>query len=144
MWLRGPGSPIVNKDRDRLGRVAGRFQHLQADGPEFEDVAIVKCPERICRFGRGAQADRRADTIAQLEMSSDEIGMQMGQKHVLDLQRMLGGERDVMIRIALRVNNGSRAGLLVSNHVRRVRQAWQIELLEDQAAPTSLSDYGVG
>jgi hypothetical protein len=70
-------------------------------------------------------------------MSGDEIGVEMGQEYLLDLKTVLGGKGDVLVRIALRVNDGSRAGLLVFNNVRGVRQARQIELLEDHARTPS-------
>jgi hypothetical protein len=47
---------------------------------------------------------------------------------------MLGSKREVLISISLRVNNGSRARRLVSDHVRGVRQTREIELLKDQPA----------
>jgi hypothetical protein len=72
-------------------------------------------------------------------MSSDEIGVEMRQEYVLDLKSVLGGKRDVLVRVALRINDGCRAGLLVSNNVRGVRQARQIELLEDHAELSSRS-----
>jgi hypothetical protein len=71
--------------------------------------------------------------MTQFQMPGDEISVKMGQKYVLDLKSVLGGKRDVLVRVPLRVNNGCRAGLLVSNNARGVRQARQIELLEDHA-----------
>jgi hypothetical protein len=72
-------------------------------------------------------------------MSSNEIGVEMRQEYVLDLKGVLGGKRDVLVRVALRINDGRRAGLLVSNNVGGVRQARQIELLEDHAELSSRS-----
>jgi hypothetical protein len=56
-------------------------------------------------------------------MPGDEIGVEMRQEYVLDLERVLGGKRNVLVRVPLRVNDGCRACLLVSNQVRSVRQA---------------------
>jgi hypothetical protein len=64
-------------------------------------------------------------------MPGDEIGMEMCQKNVLDRQTMFGGKRQVLIRVALRINNRGRTCRLVSNDVGSVRQARQIELFED-------------
>ena len=111
--------------------MARRFQHLQANASEFENVAIAKRSKRVRRFGRGAEIDRCAHAIAQLQMPGDKIGVEMRQEYVLDLERVLGGKGNVLIRVPLRVNDGRRACLLVSDHVGSVRQARQIELLED-------------
>ena len=111
MRLRVAGVQVVNDDGDRLRRVARRFQHLQAHAPEFENVAIVKRSKRVPRFRRGAQIDRRAHAIAQLQMPGDEIGVEMRQEYVLDLERVLGGKRDVLVGVPLRVNDGCRACL---------------------------------
>jgi len=64
-------------------------------------------------------------------MAGYEIGVEMGEKYVLDLERVLGGKRNVLLRIPLRVNDDSGACCLISNNVRRVRQARQVELLKD-------------
>ena len=105
------------------------FQHFEAYLSEFEDGALCQRRERIRRLRRRPQVDRRAREPAQLQMTCDEIGVEMGQEYMLDLERVFGGERKVMVRVALRVNDGRRACLLVSNNVRSVRQTRQIELL---------------
>jgi hypothetical protein len=74
-------------------------------------------------------------------MSGDEIGVEMSQEYMFDRQRMFGGKRNVLVGIALRVNDSGGGALLVADEVRRVRQAWQVELLEDQGAPTSRGRY---
>ncbi len=76
------------------------------------------------------------DAIAQLQMPGNEIGMEMGEEDVPDCERVFGGEFHVLIHVPLRVHNGCRARRLVSNQVGGVRQARQIELLEDHFAPS--------
>ena len=78
--------------------------------------------------------------IAQLQMAGDEVRVEMGKKDVLDLQPVFGGERYVLICIALRIDHGCRARRLVSYQIGGVRQARQIELLKDHLAPTG-SDF---
>jgi hypothetical protein len=56
-------------------------------------------------------------------MPGDKIGVEMSQEYVLDLERVLSGKGNVLIDVPLRVNDGCRACLLVSNQVRSVRQA---------------------
>jgi hypothetical protein len=57
---------------------------------------------------------------------------------------VFGSKRNVLIRVTLRVNDGGRAGLLISNHVRSMRQTRQIELLEEHPTPPSLADCYFG
>jgi hypothetical protein len=55
----------------------------------------------------------------------------MGEEDVLDLEFVLTGEGDVLIDVALRIDNGGMAGLFVTDEVRGVGEAAEIELLED-------------
>ena len=71
------------------------------------------------------------DAIAQLQVAGDEIGVKVSQKYMLDLEAMLRGEVNILACVALRVDDCGRARLLVSNYIRGVRQARQVELLED-------------
>ncbi len=79
-------------------------------------------------------------------MPGDEIGVKMRQENVLDLELVLGGKGNVLVGVALRVNNGRRACRFVSNHVGSVRQARQVELLEDHFRPPLYADnyFGCG
>ena len=77
-------------------------------------------------------------------MPGDKVGVEMRQEYVLDLERVLGGKGNILVRVPLRVNDGGRACLLVSNNVGSVRQARQIELFEDHGTPSSLADCYLG
>ena len=94
-----------------------RLQHLQSHVAEFQHIAISKRRELVLRLRRCAQADRRADAIAQLQMPRDEIRVQVREKHVLDLEIVLGCERDVLIRIPLRIDHDRSAGLLIADDI---------------------------
>ena len=83
--------------------------------PNSTDFAIAKRRKRVFRFGCGAEINRCADAIAQFQMSRDEIGVEMRQEYVLDLEPVLGGEGDVLIRVPLRVDDGCCAGFLVAD-----------------------------
>ena len=68
------------------------------------------------------QIDRRAGAIAQLEVAGDEVGMKVREEDVLDSQAVLGGEREVLIDVALRIDDGGRVRLLVADRdTRRAR-----------------------
>jgi hypothetical protein len=77
-------------------------------------------------------------------MAGDKIGVEMRQKYVLDLESVLSGKGGVLVRVALRVDDGGRARRLIPNHVRGVRQAGQIELFEDHLRSPSLWDRCFG
>jgi hypothetical protein len=130
------GAEVINNDGDRLGSVAGCLERLETHAAELEQVAIVKRRKCVGGLRGAAEVDGCARAIAQLEVASDEVGVKVREEDVPDLQPVLGGERDVLVGVALRIDHGCRAGRLVPNEIGGVRQARQIELLEDHLAPT--------
>src|SRR5207248_4149129 len=78
-----------------------------------------------------AEVNLRARPVAQLQMARKEVGVEVRQKDVLDVEPVLAGEREVLVDVALRIDDGCDLRLLVGDEVRRVRKAVQIELLED-------------
>src|SRR5262249_28062508 len=79
------------------------------------------------------EMDRCAGPVPQLQVTGDEVGVEVRQEHMLDLKPVLGGERQVLIDVALRIDDGRDLRLLVSDEIRRVRKAIQVELLEDHS-----------
>jgi hypothetical protein len=75
---------------------------------------------------------------------STKVGVEMRQEYALDLECVPGGESDILIRVSLRVNHCRHSCLFVSNNVGSVRQARQIELLEDHLTPSMLGDCYFG
>ena len=71
-------------------------------------------------------------------MSRDEVCVQMSQENMLDLQFMFGGKGQILRDVALRIDNGGGTGGFITDQVRSMSKAIQIELLEDQAPPPSL------
>ena len=53
---------------------------------------------------------------------------------VRDRQAVLGGERQVLLDVALRIDDRRGVRLLVADEIRRVRQAIQVELVQDHAS----------
>jgi hypothetical protein len=78
-----------------------------------------------------AEIDFYPDAVAQFEVAGHEVGMKVREEHVLDLQTMLGGEREVLIHVTLRIDNSCRARLLVANQIRGVSEAIQVKLLQN-------------
>ena len=66
-------------------------------------------------------------------MASDKIGVEMGQKDVLDLQGVLTSERQVDVDIALRIDDRSDPSDFVTDQVGGMGEAIQIKLLENHA-----------
>ena len=66
-------------------------------------------------------------------MTCHEVGVKVRQDDVLDRQVVLLGENKVLIDVALRVDDRGHADLLVTDKIGSVRQAIEIELLQDHA-----------
>ena len=76
-------------------------------------VAILHGDEGILGFGAGAEVDGRAAAVAEFEMAGDEIGVEMSEEDVADLEaeRLCVGE--VLLDIALGVDDdGGGAGFV--------------------------------
>src|SRR2546430_13053740 len=128
---------IKDKDGDRFRGVARRFQPFQPYAAKFKHRTVAEGRKYIGCFSLCPQINRRTRTVAQFQVAGDEVGVEMGQEYVPDFQRVFGSECDVLVDIALRINDRGDARLRVANQVRRVRQTWQIELLENHATPLS-------
>ena len=106
--LGGAAIEVVDEDGDRFGVWPGVSSAVQPHPAEFDDVAVGERRERVLRLGCGAEIDRRAGAIAQLEMAGDEVGVEVREEDVRDSQAVLPGERDVLIDVALRIDDGRR------------------------------------
>jgi hypothetical protein len=88
--------------------VTRRFQDLQPDPPEFENLVVAQrreCEGCVCR---SAQSDSCAHTIAQLQMSGNKIGVEMRQEYIFNFESVLAGKNNVLVNVPLRVNDGCR------------------------------------
>ena len=72
--------------------MAWRVDGNQADVAHFNRLAIGEQRRGVLGAGAGRQIDSRARAVSQLEMAGQEIGMEVGEQHMPDLQLMLGGE----------------------------------------------------
>ena len=121
------------------------LERLKPHTSELDAVAVVQGRERILGLGGRAQVDRRAGTIAQLEMTRDEVGVQVGQQDVFDREAVLRRKGEVLVDIPLGIDDGRDMGELVTDQVRRVGEAPEIELLEnhERIVTLRLSDCGL-
>ena len=82
----GVAIEIEHEDGNRFNRVPRRLEHRQADPAELQTGAVGHRRECILRLRAGAQVNGGAGAIAKLEVSRHEIGVEVGQKDVTDLQ----------------------------------------------------------
>ncbi len=106
----------------------GSFNHAQLHAADTQLVAFFHCPMRKCCAGFFAENDFRPGSFGQLAMAAHKVSMQVCFDDVLNLQTLRRRFIDVLIDIALRIDDG---GFTVrANQVRRVRQTAEIELFE--------------
>ena len=97
------------------------FKNLQSYLAEFQDIAIPQRHKGILGGGVCAEINLRPHTVTQLKMSGDEIGVEVGQEHVAYLQPQPPCVFQVLVDIALRIDNHPSMGLFLPDQVRSVR-----------------------
>ena len=113
--------------------MAGGFQDFEAQSREVERIAVLHRHEGVFRLGAGAEMDSRAATVAQFQMAGDEVGVEVGEEDVADLEPEFLGVGQVLLDVALRVDDdGGRTGL-VSEQIGGVGQAAQVILFQNHS-----------
>ena len=122
---------IEDEDANGLDGVAGGFEDLEAQAGEFEGVAVFHGDEFVFGLGAGAEADVCAAAVAEFEMAGDEVGMKVGEEDVanLDAERCCIGE--VLLDVALGIDDDGGLAGLVGDEVGGVGEAAEEVLLED-------------
>ena len=82
---------------------------------------------------RGAQVDRRAGPVAQLQVAGDEIGVKVRQDDMPNLEAVCAGKGEVLVDVALGIDDDRGVRRLVADEIRGVRQTSEVELLQDHA-----------
>ena len=72
-------------------------------------------------------------------MAGDEISMKVRQEHMPDLEAVPFGFVDIDLNIATRIDDRRRVRVFVPNEIGRLREALQVELLEDHGPVVVLS-----
>ena len=132
---------VRHGSRSRRGR-RRRARSTRRCGPASRAQRCAPCRTRRRRRRRPArtaysaladcaEVDRRAETVAKLEMAGDEVRVEVRQEDVLDLEAVLAGEREIPIDVALRIDDGRHTRLLVTDEVRRVGETAEVELLKN-------------
>src|SRR6185437_3221197 len=85
-WLRLTLRAIEYQNGDGLNRMARCLQHPEAHPWKLERVAVGHRDKFVFRLGATAQVDRGAALVAQLEMTGDEIGVEVREEDVPDFE----------------------------------------------------------
>src|SRR4051812_43616147 len=91
---------VVHEYRDRFGSVTWRLESREPHVSELDDVAGLEWSEAVFGLRRGAEVDRGAGAIPQLQVPGEEVGVKMGQEHVPDVESVFAGEGDVQVDVA--------------------------------------------
>src|SRR5208337_735897 len=129
VWLRRVPPKIEHQDRDRLNGVPGRLQHLQPQSRKVKRISVLHGGESVLRLGAGSKMDGRAATIAQLQVTGDEVSVEVAEKNMADLQPKFLGIGQILLDVALRVDDDGGRTVLISEQIRGVGQAAQVVLL---------------
>ena len=112
--------------------MARGFERLNADLAEGDGVAFVQWGEGVLGFGCGAEIDGGADAVAEFKVAGDEVGVEVGEEDVLDSGAVFLCEGEVLIDVALGIDDDRGSGGFVANQVGGVGKAVQVELVKDQ------------
>ena len=124
---------VDHQHRHALGRVPGGLQEAQRDlaDPDLVAVAHAAMRERCTR--PGPDHDRRPGALGQLAVAAHEVGVEVRLHDVLDREALRLRLVEVLVDVAPRVDD---RGLAVrADHVRRLGQAAEVELLEIHGYP---------
>ena len=75
------------------------------------------------------------DAVTQLEVTGDEVGVHVGQKHMPYGAVQPLGVEEILLDIALWVDHRRPTADLIGNQVRRVRETTKVVLFEDHRDP---------
>jgi len=105
------------------------FEDFDAQSGKLDRIEVLHSHESVFWLGAGAEMDRRAAPVAKFQVAGDEVRMKVGEEDVADLEAKLLGIGQVVLDIALGVDDhGGRAGL-VSEQIRSVGKASQVSPL---------------
>src|SRR5207237_626741 len=117
---------------------------LEPNLPERQALAIVERSELVLGIGARAEVDARAFAVAQLEMSGEEIGVEVSQKDVANPAPQPVGVLDIVVDVALRIDRRPQGGGIVGDQVGSMGQAAEVVLLKDPRLPPSPLEVLVG
>ena len=114
-----------------LGTVAGRVQRAHAQRSELELPAVLERLVVVLGIGVAVDVDRRAGRRGEAAVPGDVVGVVVRLEDVLDLHAHVAREREVLVDVELRVDDGGNAGVLVADQVGRAAEVVVGDLAED-------------
>ena len=96
-----------------------RLEHLQTHiRPELDLGPVGHRLERVFRLGSGSEMDGRAGSLRELEVTRNEVGVEVGQEDVTYLERLALGVLEILVDVALWIHDAGDAGRLVRDQIR--------------------------
>ena len=102
--------------------------------PELDGVAVAERRELVLGPRAGAEVDGRARAVAQLQVPGHEVGVEVREQHVADPHAEPAGVAQVLVDVALRVDDRRRPAALIRDEIGGVGEAAQVVALEDHLA----------
>src|SRR5207253_949678 len=102
---------VYDDDGDALGRVAGCFEYAQDDFADVKLVAVAHDTVGKARVGTLAEDYLRAGARGEFAVTAHEVRVKVRLDDVLYLEPLRRGFRDVLVNVALRVNDRGLASL---------------------------------
>ena len=118
--------------------MAGGLENLEAHAGEVERVAIVHGVEGVLGDGAGAEMDGGAATVAELEVAGDEVGVEVREEDVTDLEAEFFGVVEVLLNVALGVDDDGGVAGFVAEEIGGVGEAAQVVLFQDHVCSRRL------
>jgi hypothetical protein len=110
--------------------VARGLQDLEPHVAELDPIAVLQRDALELRLGPAAEVDRGPGPVAELDVARDEVGMEVGEEDVLDRVAARLGIGQVPVDVTLRIDHRGGLRLFIRDHVRRMRQAGEVVLLD--------------
>ena len=108
---------LPDDDRDRFGRVARGVTDLERDVAEGEALPVGESVDGEVGAGFVAVGDDRTGRRGELEVTGEEVGVEVGLDHPLDAQTQRVGVGQVLRDVTLRVDDDRASGGLVTDQV---------------------------
>ena len=114
---------FVHKDTDRFRGVPRRGEDLERHLAEGQPLPVMQGLDREPDVGTSSVGDDRASPSRKLEMTPDEVGVDVRLDDPFDAQPLGPGLLEVNLDVAARIYDHGATGGLVAHQVGRVGQA---------------------